>query len=525
MKSQSAIGLSLLIIGIWAAWQTGEMIVSNRMSTIAFTAFGFAACIVAVAILRNWRRGSYLFIIWMLFEDLARKYLGNNLVLFFAKDILLGLVLISLLVAVRRGHEKLFRPAFLLPLAVFFWLGAIQMFNQNSPHILYGLLGIKVYFYYVPLMFVGYALIRNDDDLREFLVLNVSLGGVIASLGIVQAIVGHSFLNPRTLAPELAELGELDKVTPLSNQLFSLPSSVFVSNGRFANYLMLVFIFAFGTAGYLLLHTLRSRKIVFISIAVVGVAIFFSGSRGAVLFTLLSALALTAGVLWGAPWRWRQAHRLIKAIRRSAILGVAALVVALLLFPDEAGSRIAFYAETLLPSSEAYVVSSRGWDYPIANFLLAFDGPNWVFGNGIGTASLGTQYVAKVLHQPPLNIWVEEGFGVLIVEMGIIAPFLWIAWTSALLVAAWKIVRELRETRFFPIAFAIFWYVFLLLFPLTYGSLASYQNYIGNAYLWLLVGILFKLPVIRAKAPIYSRPVFHRKISHLESLPVDTMHE
>ena len=492
----------MFVIGIWAALQAGDKIASNDMRAIEFAAFGFAACIVAVAILRNWRRGFYLFIIWMLFEDLARKYLGNNMALFFAKDVLLALVLISLLMAVRRGREQLFRPTFLLPLAIFFWLGVIQIFNQNSPHILYGLLGIKVYFYYVPLMFVGYALIRNDEDLRKFLALNVGLGGVIGILGIIQAIVGHSFLNPTTLAPELIELGALDKITPLSNQLLSLPTSVFVSNGRFANYLVFVFILAFGSVGYLLLHTRHSRRLVFISIAIVGVATFFSGSRGAVMFGLISSAFLFGGVLWGAPWRWRQAHRLVKAIRRTGTIAAFALAAALLIFPEEAGSRIAFYAETLLPNSQAFAVRHRGWDYPIANLLQAFDGPHWVFGNGIGTASLGMQYVAKVLHQPLPSVWVEEGYGVLIVEMGIVAPFLWIAWTATLLVSAWKITRGLRETRLFPIAFAIFWYTFLLLYPLTYGSLASYQNYVGNAYLWLLIGVLFKLPSLLANPSV-----------------------
>ena len=53
------------------------------------------------------------------------------------------------------------------PSAFFSWLGLIQVFNQNSPSILYGLLGFKVYFYYVPLLFAGYALIRTDGDLQE----------------------------------------------------------------------------------------------------------------------------------------------------------------------------------------------------------------------------------------------------------------------------------------------------------------------------------------------------------------------
>jgi hypothetical protein len=66
---------------------------------------------------------------------------------------------------------------------------------------------------------------------------------------------------------------------------------------------------------------------------------------------------------------------------------------------------------------------------------------------------------------------------------------------------SWGVVRRLRQTRFFPISFAIFWFAFLLLYPMTFGGLSAYQNYINNAYLWLLVGILFRLPEIQATTP------------------------
>lgn len=498
MRNQALIGAFLFLVGLWVAWQLGGKIVAGDLEGITFAALGFGACAVGFTILRNWRLGFYLFLVWLLFEDLARKYLGNNLALFFGKDILAALVYVALFVEIRRGREKSFRPPFLLPLVIFVWLGAVQVFNQNSPHILYGLLGFKVYFFYIPLMWAGYALIRNDRDLRNFLLVTAGLSIVIAAVGIVQAIVGNSFLNPAVLAPELRELGDLNKVTPISNQMFNLPDSVFVSAGRFSFYLIMAFIIAMGTAGYLLLEGSRGRKTIFATIAVLGGAALFSGSRGAVMYSAITVLVLAIGFLWGAPWRWGQAHRLVKAIRRSFIVAALGIGAILLFFPDEAGSRIAFYVETLAPSSSAYAVSNRSWDYPIQNLMGVFGEPNWVLGNGIGIASLGAQYVAKLIHQPLPGLWVEEGYGVLIIELGIVAPFLWLIWTGALLYCSWKIVRQLRETRFLPIALAIFWYAFVLLYPLTYGGLAPYQNYICNAFLWLLIGILFRLPDVLA---------------------------
>ncbi len=114
-------------------------------------------------------------------------------ILFFGQDVLIGFAYVSFFVAYRKGREKLLRPTFLIPLALFAWLAAAQIFNPNSPSILYGLLGFKLYFYYVPLLFLGYALIRNEEDLRKFLVVNASLAGIISALGVAQTILGNNF--------------------------------------------------------------------------------------------------------------------------------------------------------------------------------------------------------------------------------------------------------------------------------------------------------------------------------------------
>ena len=502
MKSQALIGISIFVLGLWLAWQLGGKIAEGDIQSLLLAAMGLAACAVAVAILRNWRSGFYLFLVWLLFEDLPRKYLGNGTALFFGKDILVGIVYISFFVALRKRKEKLFRPLFLLPLFLFAWLAAAQIFNPNSPSILYGLMGFKLYFYYVPLMFLGYALIRHEEDLRKFLVVNALLAAVISSLGIAQAILGNSFLNPANLAPELQGLGDLYKQTPLTHQMLSLPDSVFVSAGRYGLFLSLMMILMIGAAGYVTLSTRRSRTIIFVGIAVVGGAVLFSGSRSTVMYSMGSALVLAAAFLWGGAWRQRQAHRSLRAVRRSLIMASLGLAAVILIFPNQAAPRIAYYAETLLPNSSASEVGDRTWNYPIGNLFQTFDEPNWVFGNGTGVCSLSAQYVAKFIGQRPPDIGVEEGYGTMILEMGILAPFLWIMWTAALLYYSWKVVKRLRGTRFFPIAFAIILYAFLLLYLFTYVGLVAYQNYVSNAYLWLLLGILFRLPDIQANTPL-----------------------
>jgi len=499
IQNQVVISVVLFLLSILAAWQAAQWISAGQTKMLIFAGMGFVLCAIALTILRSWRMGFYLFIVWLMFEDLIRKYLGNNMAIYFAKDVLAGLTYISLFVAIRRGRAKLFRPPFLLFFAFFFWLAVLQIFNPYSPSVLYGILGMKLYFYYVPLMFVGYALIRDDRDLWRFLIVFMLLAGVVSALGIIQAVVGPTFLNPATLAPDIRELGSLEKVVPSSNQAFLLPSSVFVSTGRFAFFLVLATIVGLGAAGYFILSKLRRRKIVLAGIGLIAVAVLLSGSRTAFLYSLISTTALTVAYLWGAPVRGGRARRLMKAIRRSIIFAAIGLAIFIVLFPSAASSRFDFYSQTLLPSSSSYQLGDRAWSYPIGELLKAFSNPHWVVGNGTGTASLGGQYVSKLAG--PSSIGVEEGYGQLILEMGIVAPFLWILWTAALLWSSWKVVRTLKHTRLFPIAIAILWYAFILLYPLAFLGLDMYQNFVNNAFLWILVGILFRLPDLAASKP------------------------
>jgi hypothetical protein len=66
----------------------------------------------------------------------------------------------------------------------------------------------------------------------------------------------------------------------------------------------------------------------------------------------------------------------------------------------------------------------------------------------------------------------------------------------AITVSAWRVVKKLRGSPLFPLGFVIFWYVFFLLFPATFGGMQSYEDFLLNAYFWLLLGVLFRLPTI-----------------------------
>ncbi len=489
-----------LALFLFAAFKTASYVVSGDMTGLAFVALAFVGFAFVVAVLNNWRNGLYFFLTWLLFEDLARKYLGNNMAIYFAKDVLLAVVYFSFFLAYRRKEVTSFRPPFLMPLLLFFWFGVMQVFNPASTTLIYGILGLKIFFYYIPLLFVGYALLNSEEQLRRFFFVNIVLVLVIASLGIAQSVLGHTFLNPERPAEDIRELSTSYRVSPVSGLLSYRPTSVFVSTGRFGNFLLVSLLLIVGFIGYLLLRHRKGRNLTFFTLAIVSGAIVLGAARGTLLWATGSMLVFAAAFVWGAPWRQREVIRVLRTFQRAALgisLGIGLLFF---VFPEALLSRVAFYQETLLPSSGPGELQHRGWDYPLNNFLGALTYDRWPYGYGIGTLSLGTQYVARFFHAKPPVIGVESGFGTIVLEMGVGGLALWFVMSFAILFSAWRVVKKLRGSPWFPLAFVIFWYAGLLLFPMTFTGMQAYQDFVLNAYLWLLLGILFRLPTLAVSA-------------------------
>ena len=499
-RRSALFGLVLLAGGLVAAYKIAGFIVADDTTGLWYVALAIAGCGFIVAIFNNWRNGLYLFLAWLLFEDFARKYLGNNMAIFFAKDVLVLAVYVSFFLAYRRKEVPLFRPPFLVPLLLLVWMGFAQIFNPASTHIVYGLLGFKLFFYYVPLFFVGYALLNSEADLRRFFFVNLVLAGIIVSLGIAQAILGHTFLNPTSIADEIRELSTNYRVAPISGATLYRPNSVFVSTGRFSNFLMVTWLLVLGFVSHLLLRQKRGRFLAFAILALTAAAIALCSSRGVVLWCTGSTLIGSLAFFWGAPWRQGEVVRVLRSLQRTVMGTALGIALIFFFFPEALLSRVAFYSETLLPSSSASQLQFRSWQYPLDNFLGAFGYERWPYGYGIGITSLGTQYVAKYFHAKPPVGWVESGFGDLVVEMGIGGLILWLVMSFAIVISAWRVVRTLRGSPWFPIAFMIFWYAGLLLLPMTFSAMQAYEDFLMNAYLWLLLGILFRLPSIALSA-------------------------
>ena len=502
LRASPLLGVIAFAAMLVGAYEAAQFILAGDTAGLAYAGLAFLVCAFVVAMLNSWRRALYIFLIWLLFEDFARKYLGNNMAIYFAKDFLVAVVYLSLFLAWRRKQIEGFKPPFLVPLLLLVWFGVLQVFNPASPHLVFGVLGMKLFFYYVPLMLVGYALVGSEFELQRFFRLNLIPILAITGLGIAQSIIGPTFLNPAVMQEDIRELSALYRVAPISGAIVYRPTSVFVSTGRYSDLLDIAWLLSLGFLGYALLRYRRGRTLAFLSVAVIAAGMLLSTSRGVFLWGLINLIVVVGAFLWGAPWRQREAMRVLRTVVRAA-LGVG-LAVALLLvaFPEALLGRLAVYSETMSPTSAASELTHRARDYPLQNFLGAFTYERWPYGYGIGTTALGIQYVARIIGVKPLGAGVESGFGCLIVEMGIGGLLLWLVMATAIVMSSWKILRQLRGSPWFPIGVVIFWFAFLMLFPLMVGGIQAYEDFVLNAYLWLLLGILFRLPHIKVSTEL-----------------------
>jgi hypothetical protein len=114
-------GLVVLV----AIWELAAWIVAGSDKNLAMFGLSLVVIALVVQILNDWRSGVLLFLVWLLFEDLVRKYLGNSLIVYFAKDFLVGIAYFSFYFAKRRKEVDTFKPPFLAPLALFMALAFI----------------------------------------------------------------------------------------------------------------------------------------------------------------------------------------------------------------------------------------------------------------------------------------------------------------------------------------------------------------------------------------------------------------
>ncbi|MFQ5874417.1 MAG: hypothetical protein ACE5JL_11540, partial [Dehalococcoidia bacterium] len=473
----------------------------------------------------RWRTGVLLFFVWIAFEDLARKYLDNALIIYAAKDILVLATYAGYLFWLKRRGERLFRNPVLLPILLLFAWAVLQTLNPGIDSPLTPIVGLRMWFLYVPMMYLGYAFLKHDGHLRGFIVVLMVVGSMVGLLGIIQAIVGLEFLNPDELLPNVRLFLVRNFGDPFGSFTVVRPNSTFLDAGRFATYVFGIFYVGLGGLAYFYSVRKRSRTRrlslpIFACWAIVFAALFISAQRASIVWLILTIpiffLAwLVAGSRRGVPGF---GHRF--PLMQVLVLGAVGALVLVLLIPRQLEGVYRFYDETLSPLGTQSELWNRGAWWTGVRYAMDAS----VLGHGTGMNSLGKQYIFDVNPYDPADPeltrlgGVEGGYAATVWEWGIVGLGLWFLMSGLLLIRMWGRLRDMGRTPYFWFGVSIVSYTFFILFPWFALGFQVYQNYVVQPLLWFLVGLYFKVADIGKSSEVHGQ----RRLQEVPpSAPVD----
>ena len=472
-----------------------------------------AAIVILAAsplLLTQWRLTFFVFLGWIFIEDLIRKFAGNNLTVYAMKDFIYILMLIGIALDPEvRGSFRQVTGRARVALYVLITWALILSIPSFFVDFRLPIAGLRLDFFYVPLVAVGAVLARDRKMIYRVLLVVALLGAGAATLGIAQTVVGPDFLAPSEVTPGLDNLGSTRKT--VSGEEFVKPSGPFVDPGRFGH-VMLVAMSA-GLAATVMRHG-RKRLLPALATAACAGGAVVSGGRTPVLVAIALLLIAFLAPLY-AEHRTNFGRAIILAIVTFIVIAAIAAIA-----PSVLRTRTSYYSATLDPRSSNSEWTERWISYSGD----AFEGISYggLLGRGTGQESLGKQYIVGGANASNVGLYlVESGYGSLATEWGLIGIIMWVVFVASWLGHGITSVRGARGSELGAAVFVLQGWNMILLLVMFFAGLQVFQNYLTNAFLWLFSGIIFAAPFAvrqeRAEAALRQSPALTAVPSRLDA--------
>jgi hypothetical protein len=441
--------------------------------------FSFFA-IMGLAATFNWRKFYPLFIIYIFFEDAIRmKIFDNNVATQLAKDFLLiGIYLGWLL----ENSFKIKRYNFIISILIVIAFQCINILNPECLSLYSAIAGLKLNFFYFPIIWISASYFSDPTTLRRFLLIALFIMACLGAIALHQTIYG----------PEQwwDFFGNYDDLIHFSYHTWKeepvfRPFAIFNNSGR---YMHLLYIYYF----YLLLMWTfndiffsKSQKGLVIMLLIPTLAgFFYSINRTG--FVALSIVTIAYLVrLKGVT-----SETIIKEITMKRIM-LAFLIIFIFLvtsslFKSKVKDIIEFLYKSVVPVyKEFHVVERLNWSAD--NIILAFQ-ESGLMGHGTGSQSLGIIYFIGNKN----NIYkVESGYATVIWEMGIIGFILWLNMWKSLMLYFHKLSKN-SNVIVANVSYLFILLIISLLLALIVGF-QTFQSWIFNIMFWNFLGIVIAI--------------------------------
>ncbi|MFM7407415.1 MAG: hormogonium polysaccharide biosynthesis protein HpsL [Cuspidothrix sp.] len=434
------------------------------------------------------RLAIYAFIIYLPFAGTIIYILGNSPVMQLAKDAFYAPAAIAIWQSYKKQNQPFIVPKSIkIPLQIL-WVCSLltlifinggQQLGQNPPGeipIGVGILGLKVFMGYIPLITCTYYLIRNKSDFVFLARMQIVLIIVCGVLGMIQYMLLLTGVCKGTIGVEGAALfkASVESRCYIGGALLYTPEQgvirlpgTFVAPWQWAWFLISCTFFSFASA--FSDKSIIWRIMSLFSLVLVVVNAVISGQR--IALALVPACFVLLLLLTG---------QLGNLKRFIPLGGGLALILAIAMTSNPT---------VVQERTESFV--SRWNASPPQQFIVNQFEENWKdvdtpIGSGLGRATNS----ARVLGSTKL---VETYYPKVLYEVGIVGTLAFLVFVTSLTIAAFKAQRSIKNRQLRTYA-ASMWVFILFIsyntyyYPLDVDPVAVYY--------WVCAGILFKLPVI-----------------------------
>jgi hypothetical protein len=437
-----------------------------------------------LSILANWRHGVLMLLVYVPIGGAISLWMWPNTMPLLFKDILfVGPIYVALFLLSMTELRRVPVPRGLtLTMVLLAMIVLLQLFNPKLDNVMVGVVGAKVWLFYLPLVFVGAVAIRDRDDLVRLLRVIIVIAIVPCAVGLTQWGLSNSIgyraaiqmFYGAAAAAATQQFGQFD----FGTDLFRIPSTfTFIAGYSGFTLSMLV-------PTYALIRLDPSpmwRRFGRIMLGVVIISALLSGARANFIFVpLLMALILA-----------------LDARLRGIVAGLLLLPPFLLAILEVSGLHL-----SAIITGTGTLVSHYKSDLIIPSVIDAIR--TWPMGQGSGMNTGAARHVMSSAAAHRFSP-VESYYARAIIELGIPGFLVVVSLFGAMVLRGFACLAATTDRACKSCAAALLAYLIVIIFH----SLKGWQIDADpvNIYFWLFAGILFKLPLI-ASEPAANRGEF-----------------